>query len=104
MKTIEAKVQVDTNRTLTMHLPDDVEAGQYNAVLVLVSNGTEPGETKPLPGSTDLSKSKKWDQTTANAWAECIAEIEQTPRAPQPVQNDYHQHLIEKYRAQGLDL
>lgn len=34
MKTIEAQVQVDMNRMLTIQLPADVQAGEYDVVLM----------------------------------------------------------------------
>ena len=122
MKTIEAKVQVDTDRMVTIQLPTDVQAGQYDVVLVInsstdIKQDTDKEQTDdlmldawdkwvegvknlpllPLPG-------EKWSQETADAWEKIQAEVSETKKEPQPVQNEYHQALIEKYRKQGLIL
>ena len=54
-----------------------------------------------LAGKSSVSTpSETWSQETADAWAEIQAEVRSTEKAPQSVQNEYHQALIEKYRKQ----
>lgn len=112
MKAIETKAQVDADCTLTItiQVPADVQAGEYEAMVLLnrlagddPSNGIrsevalEAQSLASLPG-------EQWSQETADAWEEIQAAVRETKKEPQPVQNEYHQALIEKYRKQGLNL
>jgi hypothetical protein len=42
MQTIQAKVQVGTDRTLQVQLPTDIPAGEYDIVLVLNQTALTP--------------------------------------------------------------
>ena len=112
MKAIETKAQVDTDCTLTitMQVTADVQAGEYEAMVVLNRLDTDTVSDSiqseaALAGKSSVSTpSETWSQETADAWAEIQAEVRSTEKAPQSVQNEYHQALIEKYRKQGLNL
>jgi hypothetical protein len=47
MQTIQAKVQVGSDRTLQVQLPNDVPAGEYELVLVL-------NQTAPAPANSTV--------------------------------------------------
>lgn len=98
MQTIAAKVKVNADRTLTVQLPADVPLGEYDVVLVLNSRSTRTEAQEP-----DNSEGEP-DKTMARAWAKWVEEVEQLPLSPNPTQGDFQQHLIEKYRKQGLEL
>ncbi len=97
-RTVTAKVQVNANRTLTVQLPDDIQTGEYEIVLVL--NNTVSSDTQtPEP---DQRNDQRAAVTTA--WETWVQEVEQLPLEPNPASADYPRHLIEKYRKQGLEL
>lgn len=98
MKTIAAKVQINDDRTLTIQLPIDVQSGEYDIVVVLNNRSTNK-EVQESSHSED-----EQDKTMTRAWERWVEEVEQLPLSPSPTQGDFHQHLIEKYRQQGLDL
>ncbi len=98
MQTIAAKVQIGDDRTLTIQLPTDVQRGEYDVVLVLNSRSA----TTEVQ-SSGHSESEP-DKTMARVWEKWVEEVEQLPLSPNPVQGDFQQHLIEKYRKQGLEL
>jgi hypothetical protein len=99
MQRIEAKVQINADRKLTVQLPADVQTGEYDIVLVLNSRSvrTEVQESGPYEGEHK-------DKTMAHAWEKWVEEVERLPLSPNPTQGDYQQYLIEKYRKQGLEL
>lgn len=100
MQTIEAKVQVKADHTVTVQLPADVHTGEYDAVLVLNSRSDSAvmQESNPAEG-------EQQDNLMTEAWEKWVAEVEQLPLSSNTIQpGDYHQHLIEKYRKQGLIL
>jgi hypothetical protein len=99
MKAIETKVQVNADHMLTVQLPVDVQMGEYDAVLVL--NRPSDHAAVQEPGH---SADEQEDKTMARAWKKWVEEVEQLPLSPNPVQSDYQQHLVEKYRKQGLEL
>ena len=98
MQTIAAKVQINDERTLTIQLPADVQSGEYDIVVVLNNRSTNT-EAQKLSHSENEP-----DGTMACAWERWVEEVEQLPLSPSPTQDDFHQHLVEKYRKQGLDL
>jgi hypothetical protein len=52
MQTIEAKVRVGSDRTLSLQLPTDVPTGEYDVVLVL----NQRTEDKSVPDMTALEE------------------------------------------------
>jgi predicted DNA-binding protein len=93
MKTIEAKVQVNADRTVTVQLPVDVQMGEYDAVLVLSSS------------SDAVVGEKATDNLMTEAWEKWVEEVEQLPLSTNSIEEgDYQRHLVEKYRKQGLVL
>jgi hypothetical protein len=100
MQTITAKVRVNADRTVTVQLPADVQMGEYDAVLVLNSHVESVIVQEPNHGET-----KQPDNLMTEAWQKWVEEVEQLPLSPNTIQEgDYHQHLIDKYRKQGLVL
>ncbi len=87
MPKIETKIKIGEDRTLRVQLPADLAVGEYEVVLVL--NQSEP---------------KTSDSTMTDIWEKWVEEVEQLPLYPNPIEGDYQQHLIEKYRQQGLEL
>jgi len=112
MKAIETLARVDGTCTLTitMQVPADVQAGEYEAMVVLnrLANNESSNDIRSEVASEDKSVAPvsggKWSQETADVWEEIQAEVRQTKKAPQPAGNEYHKALIEKYRKQGLNL
>jgi len=114
MKAIETTAQVDGARilTITMQVPADVQAGEYKAMVVLSS----PAEMNQITqkrqlnltqheGEQDSDASGELDDNTmSEAWDKWVEGVENLSMSPQPVQSEYQQHLIEKFRAQGLDI
>ena len=100
MQTIEAKVQVNADRTITVQLPADVQVGEYDIVLVL-SNRSAEAEVQQENHTEGLHPDKT---TMSDAWEKWVEEVEQLPLLPKSTQSEYQQHLIEKYRKQGLEL
>jgi hypothetical protein len=100
MQTIAAKVKVNADRTVTVQLPADVQMGEYDAVLVLNSHA----DSAVIPESNQV-EGEQPDKLMAEAWAKWVEEVEQLPLSTNSIKpGDYHQHLIEKYRKQGLVL
>ncbi|MGP1385148.1 MAG: hypothetical protein ACTS2F_16410 [Thainema sp.] len=99
MQTIHAKVQVGTDRTLQVQLPNDVPVGEYEVVLVL----NEAHSAQQASDPADMSPTQL-DDDIATRWEQWVAEVEQLPLSPQPPEGDFQQYLVEKYRQQGLDL
>lgn len=106
MKTIEAKVKVNADRTVTvqfpanMQLPVDVQMGEYDAVLVLNS-----GSEAIVEKDSSNSEGEQPDNLMIDAWEKWVEEVEQLPLSKNSIQEgDYQQHLVEKYRKQGLVL
>lgn len=98
VRTVTAKVQVNANRTLTVQLPDDIQIGEYEIVLVLNNTVSSDAQT-PEPAQQDDQRA-----AMATVWETWVQEVEQLPLEPNPASTDYPQHLIEKYRKQGLEL
>jgi hypothetical protein len=99
MRTIEAKVKVNADRTVTVQLPVDVQAGEYDAVLVLSSSSDVS-----LVVDSSLVEGEPEDEKTALRWQKWFEEVEQLPLLENPEKSDFQQHLVEKYRKQGLVL
>jgi hypothetical protein len=100
MQTIAAKVTVNADRTVTLQLPADVQMGDYDAVLVLNSHA----DSEVIQESSQV-EGEQPDKLMAEVWAKWVEEVEQLPLSPNSIQEgDYQQHLIEKYRKQGLVL
>jgi hypothetical protein len=87
-------------RTVTVQLPADVQMGEYDAVLVLNSHAESSIIQELNHGESDQP-----DNLMTEAWQKWFEEVEQLPLSPNTIQSgDYHQHLIDKYRKQGLVL
>jgi hypothetical protein len=106
MKTIEAKVKVNADRTVTvqfpadMELPVDVQAGEYEAVLVLGSSSDEV-----VLKDSSYRDDEQSDNLMTDAWEKWVEEVEQLPLSSNSIEEgDYQRHLVEKYRKQGLVL
>jgi hypothetical protein len=100
MQTIAAKVKVNADRTVTVQLPADVQMGEYDAVLVLNSR-----LDSAVVQESNFADSEEPDNLMTEDWEKWVAEVEQLPLSSNTIQEgDYHQHLIEKYRKQGLIL
>jgi hypothetical protein len=106
MKTIEAKIKVNADRTVTvqfpadMQLPVDVQMGEYDAVLVLNSSSEALVDKDSIH-----AEGEKPDNLMTDAWEKWVEEVEQLPLSTNSIQEgDYQQHLVEKYRKQGLVL
>lgn len=100
MQTIATKIQVNADRTVTVQLPDDVQMGEYDAVLVLNSH---PASATVQESNCEASEQP--DNLMTEAWQKWVEEVEQLPLSPNSIQEgDYHQYLIDKYRKQGLVL
>jgi hypothetical protein len=101
MKSIEAKVKVHADRTVTVRfpadtqLPVDVQMGEYDAVLVLGSGSD---------GIVEKDSGHLEDEPIALRWQKWFEEVEQLPLLENPEKGDFQQHLIDKYRKQGLIL
>lgn len=99
MQTIQAKVQIKADRTLTVQLPAEIQTGEYEVELILKSRTSDESQT-PEPDADDRPKSNR-----AKAWEKWIKEVEDLPISPSlVVESDYQQHIIEKYRKQGLEV
>jgi hypothetical protein len=106
MKTIEAKVKINADRTVTvqlpvdMELPVDVQTGEYEAVLVLGSSSDEV-----VVEDSNHIEGEPSDNLMIDAWEKWVEEVEQLPLSSNSIEEgDYQRHLVEKYRKQGLVL
>jgi hypothetical protein len=105
MKSIEAKVRVNADRTVIvqfpadMQLPVDVQMGEYDAVLVLNNSSDAIVEKE-----SSHSESEPQDEGLALRWQKWFEEVEQLPLLENPEKSDFQQHLVDKYRKQGLVL
>lgn len=99
MKTIETKVQVDVDRQLSIQLPDDIQVGEYDAVLVINSRSNQEEALEP-----HNSESGQSDKVIAERWRKWFDEVDQLPIKENSAGKNFHQHLVEKYRKQGLNL
>jgi hypothetical protein len=99
MKTIEAKVKVNADRTVTVQLPVDVQVGEYDAVLVLNSSSRLIVEKDSIH-----LEGEPQDEGIALRWQKWFEEVEQLPLLENPQKGDFQQHLVDKYRKQGLVL
>jgi hypothetical protein len=92
MQTIATKIQVNADRTVTMQLPDDVQMGEYDAVLVLNSH-----TASAIFQESNHEASEQPDNLMTEAWQKWVEEVEQLPLSPNLIQEgDYHQYLIDK--------
>jgi hypothetical protein len=98
MKAIETKVQVNADHMLTVQLPVDVQMGEYDAVLVLNSSSEQSVQ------ESDHSEDEQEDKTVALRWKKFFKEVDQLPILENREEGDFQQHLVEKYRKQGLEL
>ena len=99
MQTIQAKVHIKADRTLTVQLPAGIQVGEYEIEVTLKSSTAEISQTPPSD-TDDEQKSSR-----GKAWDKWIKEVEELPVSPSPVvESDYQQHIIEKYQKQGLEL
>jgi hypothetical protein len=100
MQTVEAKVHVNADRTVTVQLPSDVQMGEYDVVLVLNSRS----DSAVIQDSSH-AEGEQPNNLMADAWGKWVEEVEQLPLSPNSIQgNDYQQYLVEEYRKQGLVL
>jgi hypothetical protein len=100
MQTIEAKVEVKDDRVMSVQLPTNLPIGEYDVVLVL----SQRSDLAVVEGSGDI-EGEQPDHLMTEAWAQWVAELETLPLSSNSIQaGDYQQHLVEKYRKQGLEL
>jgi hypothetical protein len=98
MQTVEAKVEVRADRVVLVQLPTDTPTGEYDVVLVLNPRSDPAEESGHIEG-------EQTDSLMTEAWAQWVAEVETLPLSSNAIQaGDYQQHLVEKYRKQGLVL
>lgn len=90
MQTVEAKVEVRADRVMSVQLPTDLPIGEYDVVLVL------------NPRSASLAE--EGEDALARRWERWFEQVEQVPLLDHPAAGDFQQHLVEKYRQQGLEL
>jgi hypothetical protein len=92
MQTIEARVKVGGDRKLTIDLPDTVLTGEYEVVVILNHRSAvaDEGDDRADP--------------IARRWEKWFEQVDQLPLLDNPEEGDFQQHLIEKYRKQGLEL
>lgn len=98
MQTVKVNVKVDEKRTVTVQLPDDVETGDYEILLVLNNRSQDGIETAGIAEPVSSTS------TVDDGWESWVQEVEQMPLSPKPAESEYQQHLVEKYRKQGLEL
>ena len=89
MQTIEAKIHVGADRQLRIDLPDTVLVGEYEVVLVL--NQRSAAEVDAA-------------DEIALGWEKWFGEVDQLSLLEGPGEGEFSQHLVAKYRQQGLDL
>jgi hypothetical protein len=99
MQTVEAKVQVNADRTVTVQLPADVQMGEYDVVLVLNSRSDSA-----VIQDSGHAEGEQHDQTMALRWAKWFEEVDRLPLLENPEEGNFQQYLIDKYRKQGLEL
>jgi hypothetical protein len=100
MKMLEAKVKVNADRTVMVQFPADMQAGEYEAVLVLGSSSDEV-----VVKDSGHTESEQSDNLMTNAWEKWVDEVEQLPLSSNSIEEgDYQRHLVEKYRKQCLVL
>ena len=90
MPTIQTNNQINSDRKLSIELPDNFPLGDYEVLIVL-----NPKESKEQPNES---------QTMTNAWENWVKEVKQLSPLPHSEPKNYQQHLLEKYRKQGLEL
>ena len=54
--------------------------------------------------ATKLAERSNHADTVDDSWEAWVQAGEQMPLLPKPAESEYQQHLIEKYRKQGLNL
>jgi hypothetical protein len=92
MQTIEAKVEVKDDRVMSVQLPTELPIGEYDVVLVLSQR------------SASLAGAQEAEEALARRWEQWFEQVEQVPLLDHPAAGDFQQHLVEKYRQQGLEL
>ena len=72
MRTIQAQVNINSDRQLNIQLPEDIEAGQYQVVIVINSQSNE-NKTSPQHNLNQLAgKIKAFKDIDAVAWQQEI--------------------------------
>ena len=66
---------------------------------MLVLNSSN-GRAEIVPEIAAEGKQKQLNE----AFEKWLKEVEELPISPSPVEGDYRQHIIEKYRKQGLEI
>ena len=89
MPTIQTNTQINSDRKLSIELPDNFPLGDYEVLIIL-----NPKEDKEQPNES---------QTMTNAWDNWVKEVKKLSPRPRSEPKNYQQHLLEKYRKQGLD-
>lgn len=102
MQTITAKALIESDRKLTVQLPEEIQTGEYEVVLVLNSSvsNVDPAASLDAVSSDAENKQKLLNEV----WDTLMEEVENVSVEPTPVSSEYQKSLIEKYRKQGLDL
>lgn len=96
MQTVTTRVQVRGDHKLTIQLPEGISMGEYEVVLVFhdISTPHNPSAIQIDPQDEELN----------NRWQNWLQDVEQLPSSQHSAQGGYQQHLLEKYREQGLEL
>lgn len=90
MPTIQTNTQINSDRKLSIELPDNFPLGDYEVLIIL-----NPKESEEQPNES---------QTTTKAWENWVKEVKQLSPLPHSEPKNYQQHLLKKYRKQGLEL
>ncbi|PZD74019.1 hypothetical protein C1752_01863 [Acaryochloris thomasi RCC1774] len=96
MQTIKTKAQINTDRTLTVQLPADLQVGEYDVVVVLDKSSKKQVEPHILQAVEEVPLADRWEQ-----WFD---EVEKLPLKENVEEQSFHEILVEKYRKQGLEL
>ncbi|MGB7412624.1 MAG: hypothetical protein WA902_00310 [Thermosynechococcaceae cyanobacterium] len=99
MHTIKTKAHINTDRTLTVQLPADLQVGEYDVTLSVNSRSIE-GEVIAAP----TLERERTDKTMSEAWEQWFDEVEKLPLKETVEEKSFHEILVEKYRKQGLEL
>ncbi|MEL6350415.1 MAG: hypothetical protein AAFR58_01475 [Cyanobacteria bacterium J06627_28] len=98
MKAIETKAQVDTASvlTITTQVPVDVQAGEYEVMVVLNPVKSNNSEQFVQDNNEKESRVERWQK-----WFEAV---DQLPLEQDSSDKSFEAILVDKYRKQGLDL
>lgn len=98
MQSIGAKVQVGDDRKVTLQLPEALPKGEYEVMLVWSPVNQSPAN------ASEPSKDVVNEESIAERWKKWFDEVDQLPIKENDEEKSFHQHLVEKYRKQGMNL